>query len=115
MEKNCAGALRQCLQKKGEIKNMLDGNTGGMITYHQEVGVMAKFTVSVPDGMLELIERLMAEWNTTRSGVVAELLRWYGEQKTAELMAEGYRAAAEESCRQVEEYLPAQAEVVLRD
>lgn len=74
---------------------------------------MAKFTVSVPDGMFEVIKRLMAEWNTTRSGVIAELLKQYEEQKTAELMAEGYRAMAEESRRQVEEYLPAQVEVVL--
>lgn len=94
---------------------MLDSNTSGMIIYHREVIGLAKFTVSVPDEVIGIVEKLMIEWETTRSGVITKLLKWHEKQRVAELMAEGYKVLADENRREIEEYLPAQAEVVLRD
>lgn len=70
-----------------------------------------KLTVSIPDGLVCVLDRLTAVWGTTRSGVFARLLREAERKLIEEEMAEGYRALAGEDA---ELYLPAQAEVVLR-
>lgn len=74
---------------------------------------MARFTVSVPDGMVKVVEDLQRRWRTTRSGVVVKLLEWYQEGEIEKLMAEGYLAMGEENLREAECSLAAQAEVLL--
>ncbi len=74
-----------------------------------------RLTISLPDKYSFLIEKLMKKWQTSRSGVFAELLRQYREQETEQLLAEGYKAMAQESQLDANSAFTAQAEVVLSD
>lgn len=72
----------------------------------------SKVPISLPAPLLEFADRLARERATTRSGVIAELLRKEEEAKTQALMAEGYREMAEENLREAEEAFPLVSETV---
>ncbi|MCL6558056.1 MAG: CopG family transcriptional regulator [Firmicutes bacterium] len=92
---------------------MIDSMTPGMINISQGVLSMSrKITISIPDDLINTLDGLTAAWETTRSGVFARMLREIEKERLDKEMAEGYKAIAETD---VEIYLPAQAEVVLRD
>ena len=75
----------------------------------------SKITISLPQVLLELADRLAKERSTTRSAVIAELLRKEERARTQLLMAEGYRQLATENRRESEEALNLTSEVILRD
>ena len=74
----------------------------------------AKIAVSLPEQLLPVLDRLAQEWNTTRSGAIAELLRRAEREELDNRLREGYLALAESHKKDAESFLPAQAEVVLR-
>ena len=76
---------------------------------------VAKITISLPRNLLDFADRLVLEWSTTRSGVIAELLAREEKVRVHALMAEGYREMAEENLREAEEALDLTREVVMRD
>ena len=78
----------------------------------QKVG---KITISLPKSLVDLADRLAQERSTTRSGVIATLLKKEEEARIQGLMAEGYRELGEENRLEVEEALPLTSEVMLRD
>lgn len=95
---------------------MIDIMPSGMILLNQEVSVMtSKITVSLPFPLLAVLDRLAKQWATTRSGAVAELLRRAEQEEMAKELAEGYSAWAEINRKDAEAFLPAQAEVILRE
>jgi CopG family transcriptional regulator/antitoxin EndoAI len=95
---------------------MIDVKPPGMITsYREVVPVGAKITVSLPEPLLTTLDRLARQWATTRSGAVAELLRRAEREELERQLEEGYAAWAETNRSDAEVFLPAQAEVVLRD
>jgi len=91
---------------------MIDSITPGMINISQGVSPMAqKFTISIPDELVNTLDKLTVAWGTTRSGVFARLLQEAERKRLEKEMEEGYKAMTGDD---VELYLPAQAEVVLR-
>lgn len=76
---------------------------------------IAKIAVSLPERLLPVLDRLAQEWNTTRSGAIAELLRRAEREELENRLREGYLALAESHKADAELFFPAQAEVVLRD
>ncbi len=92
---------------------MIDSMTPGVVKMSQGVLSMTqKFTISIPDDLVNVLDSLTIAWETTRSGVFAKLLREIEKDRLEEEMAEGYKAMSEND---IEIYLPAQAEVVLRN
>lgn len=92
---------------------MIDSITPGVINISQGVlSVTQKFTISIPDNLINILDSLTAAWETTRSGVFARLLLEAGRRRLEEEMEEGYKAMAGND---VELFLPAQSEVVLRN
>lgn len=95
---------------------MIDVTPLGMIISPREVvPINAKITVSLPEPLLATLDRLARQWATTRSGAVAELLRRAEREELERELEEGYVAWAEANLKHAEAFLPAQAEVVLRD
>ena len=76
---------------------------------------IAKITISLPKDLLEFSDRLARERSTSRSGVIAELLRDEVQAQLESLMADGYREMAEENRQEAEEALNLTSEVTLRD
>lgn len=76
---------------------------------------VSKITISIPAPLLDFADRLAQERATTRSGVIAGLLRQEEEAEIQALMAEGYQEMAEENLREAEEALNLTSEVALRD
>ena len=77
--------------------------------------MVAKITISLPEDLLALTDRLAKERATTRSGVIAKLLKREEDARIQELMAEGYKKTGEDNRREAEEALNLTSEVVLRD
>lgn len=73
---------------------------------------VAKVTISLPQDLLVLADRLARERSTTRSAVIAELLEKEEEARIQALMAEGYRELAQENRRLVEESFPLASEML---
>ena len=71
-----------------------------------------RISVTLPPDLLDLLDRAAEAARTSRSAVVARLLRARMDEEERELMIEGYRAMADENRRLAEEHLPAAAEVV---
>ncbi len=95
---------------------MIDVMPSGVITSNREVlPVSTKITVSLPEPLLAVLDRLARQLSTTRSGAVAELLRRAERAELEREMEEGYAIWAEFNSADAELFLPAQAEVVLRD
>ena len=67
---------------------------------------VAKVTISLPATLLEDVDRMAREQDTTRSGIFQQLL--VREQRAAvySLMEEGYREYAEETRHMVDEMWP---------
>ena len=74
-----------------------------------------KITISLPPSLLDVADRLAKERSTTRSGVIAELLKREEKADIEALMAQGYREWGEENRREAEEALGLTGEVALRD
>ena len=55
----------------------------------------SKITISLPRSLLDLADRLARERSSSRSGVIAELLKKEEEARVQALMAEGYRQLGE--------------------
>lgn len=75
----------------------------------------SRITISLPQVLLELADRLAEERSMTRSAVIADLLRKEERSQTQLLMAEGYQQLADENRRESEEALNLTSEVTLRD
>ncbi len=75
----------------------------------------AKITISLPEDVLEWADRLAREQESNRSAVIAKLLKKDEEERTRELMADGYKAMGEENLRDAEESLGIISEVMLQD
>ncbi len=75
----------------------------------------SKITISLPRSLLDLADRLARERSSSRSGVIAELLKKEEEARMQALMAEGYQQLGEENRLEAEEALNLTSEVVLRD
>ncbi|MCL5074355.1 MAG: type II toxin-antitoxin system HicB family antitoxin [Chloroflexi bacterium] len=76
---------------------------------------VAKITISLPQELLDLADRLARERATTRSGVIAELLKMEEQRCIQALMEEGYREMAEENRRIAEEAFPLTSEMIRRN
>ncbi len=75
----------------------------------------AKITISLPEDVLEWADSLARGQESNRSAVIAKLLKKDEEERTRELMAEGYKAMGEENLRDAEESLGLISEVMLQD
>lgn len=75
----------------------------------------SKITISLPPALLDVADRLAKERSTTRSGVIAELLKKEENAELESLMAQGYQEWGEENRREAEESLGLTGEVALRD
>lgn len=75
---------------------------------------VAKITISLPKDMLDVADRLAQEMSTTRSGIIADLLKREERARVYALMEEGYREMAEESRRFAEETFPQTIEMIFR-
>ena len=76
---------------------------------------VSKVTISLPRPLLDLADRLARERSTTRSGMIAELLRKEEKAGIQSHMAQGYREVAEENRREAEEALNLTSAVIVRD
>ena len=74
-----------------------------------------KVTISLPTDSLAVADRLAETWSTTRSGVVAQLLKQEEEARVRALMKEGYLEMAPENRREAEEALNLTREIMLGD
>ena len=74
-----------------------------------------KVTISLPVALLEVADRLARERSTTRSGVIAELLKKEEEAIILALMEEGYHEMAEENRRLAEESFPLTSQMMRRN
>jgi len=74
---------------------------------------VVKVTISLPRELVELADTIAVEAETSRSAVLAQLLREQREARLRALMAQGYQELAEENLRDAEEALPLTGEVVL--
>ncbi len=74
---------------------------------------VVKVTVSLPRELVELADTIAVEAETSRSAVLAQLLREQREARLRALMAQGYQELAEENLRDAEEALTLTGEVVL--
>ena len=74
---------------------------------------VAKVTISLPGELLDIADRLAKEHSTTRSGVIAELLKKEEKARIQTLMAEGYLETAEENRSLAEEAFPLVSEELL--
>ncbi len=71
---------------------------------------VAKVAISLPKDLLDLADRLAKERSTTRSSVIADLLKKEEEARIQALMEEGYREMAEEDRQIANEFSPLVAE-----
>jgi metal-responsive CopG/Arc/MetJ family transcriptional regulator len=67
---------------------------------------VAKITISLPEELLALADRLANERSQTRSGVIAQLLEEEERSRIQALMEEGYSEMADENRRLAEEAFP---------
>jgi CopG family transcriptional regulator/antitoxin EndoAI len=75
----------------------------------------AKITISLSPSLLKVLDRFAERFTTTRSGAVAELLRRAEREEMERQLEEGYAACTALNQADAEVFLPAQAEVILRD
>lgn len=76
---------------------------------------VSKITISLPPSLVDVVDRLAKERSTTRSGVIAELLKKEVKAEIEALMAQGYQDCGEENRLEAEEALGLTGEVALRD
>ena len=75
----------------------------------------SKITISLPPSLLDVADRLAQERSTTRSGVIAELLKKEEKAEIEALMVQGYQEWGEENRREAEQSLVLTGDVALRD
>jgi metal-responsive CopG/Arc/MetJ family transcriptional regulator len=71
---------------------------------------VSKVAISLPKDLLDVADRLAQERSTSRSAVIADLLKKEEEARIQALMEEGYREMAEENRRIANEFFPLVAE-----
>lgn len=76
---------------------------------------VAKVTISLPKGLLQIVDDLARERSTTRSSIIAELLEKEEEARLHMLMEEGYREMAEENSSLAQEAYPLASEMISRN
>ncbi len=76
---------------------------------------VSKVTISLSRSLLDLTDRLARERSTSRSGVIAELLKKEEEAIILALMEEGYHEMAEENRRLAEEAFPLTSQMIRRN
>jgi hypothetical protein len=59
------------------------------------------------------LDRVATQWNTTRSGAVAELLRQVEQKELEKELTKGYAAWAKSNQKDAEVFLAAQSGVIL--
>ena len=74
-----------------------------------------KITISLPPALVDFADRLARERSTTRSGVIAGLLKKEEDAIVLELMEEGYHEMAEENLRLAEEAFPFASQMIRRN
>ncbi len=74
-----------------------------------------KVTISLPDDVLDPIDRLAGEQGMPRSAVIAGILKKRLQEAMEQEMKEGYLAMAKENLAFAEEALNLTSEVMLRD
>ncbi len=72
----------------------------------------SKITISLPSSLLDVADRLAQERSTTRSGVIAELLKKEEEAIVLMLMEQGYHELAEENRLLAEEAFPITSQMI---
>ncbi len=75
----------------------------------------ARTTISLPRELLEFADGLARERATSRSSMIAGLIRKEERRRTERLMAGGYREMSDENSGDAEEALNLARDVVLRD
>ena len=75
----------------------------------------ARVTIYLPRHLLDFADRLAKEMCTSRSDVIAGLLRSEEEARIQSLMAQAYRETSERNRDEAEEALRLTREVVFRD
>ena len=75
----------------------------------------SKITISIPASLLDVADRLAKKRSSTRSGVIAELLKKEEKAEIEALMAQGYQEWGEENLREAQEALGITGDVALRD
>ncbi len=75
---------------------------------------VAKITISLPRPLLEFADRLAGERETSRSEVIADLIKKAEKERIEAEMEEGYRELAEENRREAEEAWPLAVETMLK-
>lgn len=75
---------------------------------------IAKVTISIPQHLLEYADQLAERQETTRSGVIANLLEKEETEELHALMAEGYKEMAEENQCLAQEAWPLASETMRR-
>ncbi len=73
---------------------------------------VAKITISLPKELLEVADRLAKERATTRSSIIAALLKKEERTRIEALMIEGYKEMAEENLRFAEDSIPLALEIM---
>jgi len=94
---------------------MIAGHTPGMILLSQEAIIMSKVTISLPENLLKTLDGFAANWETSRSGAVAELIFRAEKINLEAEMALGYKELAELNKIEAQSNLLAQLEVVNND
>ena len=72
----------------------------------------SKITISLPSALVDFADRLARERSTTRSGVIAGLLKKEEEAIVLEHMEEGYHEMAEENLLLAEEAFPYTSQMI---
>jgi metal-responsive CopG/Arc/MetJ family transcriptional regulator len=67
---------------------------------------VAKVTISLPQHLLDIADRLAEENATSRSSIIAHLLQKEERARVEALMIEGYKAMAEENRKLAQEVFP---------
>ena len=76
------------------------------------MGRTAKLTISLPEDLVELADKIAGEKKISRSQVISQCLKEVQENRKAELLKEGYLAMAEEHKKFAEMVLSAQREIL---
>ncbi|MDD2510722.1 MAG: hypothetical protein PHP26_08835 [Syntrophomonas sp.] len=103
------------LQLECSIQSMIVIHTPGMISSSQEAMAMSKVTISLSEKLLQTLDNFAANWNTSRSGAVAELISRTEKTSLEAEMALGYQELADLNKNEARSNFQVQAEVILND
>jgi len=94
---------------------MIESHTCGMVPLPQEAIVMSKVTISISEKLLQVLDDYALDWNTTRSGAVAEMIRRIEKEKLEAELALGYAELAELNKEEANLAFTAQVEAIVND